>query len=151
MERDFISGVVQLSNLLTRRLGPVFGKARITPQQWAVLSTLASDGALTLAGLARSVMVSKQNMTGMVSRLEQLALIERNDDPDDLRSSRVTLTRRGRVLVDKLRPAYGQWLATLGADVSERELQAAERVVHRLIEQLSADDADEPSVARRGR
>jgi DNA-binding MarR family transcriptional regulator len=140
MERDLISGVVQLSNLLTRRLGPIFGKARITPQQWAVLSTLASDGALTLAGLARSMMVSKQNMTGMVSRLEQLGLIERNDDPDDLRSSRVTLTRRGRALVDKLRPVYGEWLAGLGSEVTERELQAAEKVVHRLIEELSAKE-----------
>ncbi|MEO8036075.1 MAG: MarR family transcriptional regulator, partial [Acidobacteriota bacterium] len=119
--------------------------------QWAVLSTLASDGALTLAGLARSVMVSKQNMTGMVSRLEQLDLIERNDDPDDLRSSRVTLNRRGRALVEKLRPAYGEWLAALGTDVTDRELQAAESVVHRLIEELSAPEADETALSRRRR
>jgi len=32
-ERDLVAGVIQLANLLTRRLAPVFEKARVTPQQ----------------------------------------------------------------------------------------------------------------------
>ncbi|HEY0373112.1 MAG TPA: MarR family transcriptional regulator, partial [Thermoanaerobaculia bacterium] len=104
-ERDLVSGVIQLANLLTRRLGPVFEKAKITPQQWSVLSALSSEEApVTLVGLSRRLGVTKQNMTGMMSRLEQLGLAERNDDPQDLRSSRVQLTRRGRTLVEKVRP-----------------------------------------------
>lgn len=136
-ERDLIVGVIQLANLLTRRLAPVFEKSKITPQQWAVLSVLAeSDAPMTLAGLARKLLVSKQNMTGMVARLEQLGLAERSDDPNDLRSSRVQLSRRGRALVDKLRPAYGEWLGTLGKDVSERDMQSLTRTVDRLIAEL---------------
>ena len=34
-ERDLVSGVIQLANLLNRRLAPVFEKAKVTPQQWA--------------------------------------------------------------------------------------------------------------------
>src|SRR3954452_1772003 len=133
-ERDLIVGVIQLANLLTRRLAPIFEKSKITPQQWAVLSVLGeSDAPMTLAGLARKLLVSKQNMTGMVARLEQLGLAERSDDPNDLRSSRVQLTRRGRTLVDKLRPAYSQWIGSLGKDVSERDMQSLTRTVHRLI------------------
>src|SRR5688572_570556 len=106
-ERDLVTGVLQLSNLFIRRLGPVFEKAKVTPQQWTVLSALADETApVTLVGLARRLMVTKQNMTGMIARLEQLGVAEREGDPNDLRSSRVTLTRRGRTLVDKLRPAY---------------------------------------------
>jgi DNA-binding MarR family transcriptional regulator len=137
-ERDLVTGVLQLANLLTRRLGPVFEKARITPQQWSVLSALSSEEApVTLVGLSRRLGVTKQNMTGMMARLEQLGLAERNDDPQDLRSSRVQLTRRGRGLVEKLRPAYEEWLASLGGGaVSDRDLQALTRTVERLIESL---------------
>lgn len=137
-ERDLVTGVMQLGNLFVRRLGPVFEKAKITPQQWSVVSALAEEGApVTLVALARRLMVTKQNMTGMIARLEQLGLAERNDDPNDLRSSRVQLTRRGRTLVDRLRPAYDEWIASLaGDDVSERDLQNLTRIVERLIGKL---------------
>jgi DNA-binding MarR family transcriptional regulator len=139
-DRDLVSGVVQLANLLTRRLAPVFERSKITPQQWGVLSVLAeSDGPMTLAGLARTMLVSKQNMTGMIARLEQLALAERSDDPNDLRSSRVVLTRRGRTLVEKLRPAYEEWLAAVTGE-SEREIATLTRSIDRLIGRLEQAD-----------
>ncbi len=137
-ERDLVSGVIQLANLLNRRMSPVFGKAKITPQQWSVLAALGEETApVTLVALARRLMVTKQNMTGMMSRLEQLGLAERQGDPNDLRSSRVTLTRRGRTLVDRLRPAYDQWVRSLGGgEIAERDLQALTRTVEKLIDQL---------------
>ena len=139
-ERDLVTGVIQLANLLSRRLGPLFGKAKVTPQQWAVLSALAAEDApTTLVALSRRLGVTKQNMTGMIARLEQLGLAERNDDPQDLRSSRVQLTRRGRTLVEKVRPSYEEWIASVGdGALSERELQTLTRSVERLIEALSS-------------
>jgi len=137
-ERDLVAGVIQLANLLTRRLAPVFAKARITPQQWAILSVLSRNGApMSLASLARTMMVSKQNMTGMITRLEQLGFAERADDPKDLRSSRVALTRRGRATIEKLRPAYEQWRAGLGGELSERDLATATKTIETLIVTLS--------------
>ncbi|HXH39606.1 MAG TPA: MarR family transcriptional regulator [Thermoanaerobaculia bacterium] len=136
-ERDLVAGVIQLANLLTRRLSPVFEKAHVTPQQWAILSVLdRSGGPMSLAALARAMMVSKQNMTGMMARLEQLGFAERADDPEDLRSSRVGLTRRGRATIEKLRPAYEQWRDALSADVSERELATTARTIEQLISTL---------------
>jgi DNA-binding MarR family transcriptional regulator len=138
-ERDLVTGVIQLANLLIRRLGPVFEKAKITPQQWSVISALSNEEApITLVALSRRLGVTKQNMTGMMARLEQLGLAERHDDPQDLRSSRVQLTRRGRALVEKLRPAYEEWIASVGgAALNERELQTLTRTMERLIEALS--------------
>ncbi len=137
-ERDLVTGVIQLANLLNRRLAPVFEKAKVTPQQWAVLSALADETApVTLVALSRRLIVTKQNMTGMIARLEQLGVAERQGDPNDLRSSRVQLTRRGRSIVEKLRPAYDEWIRSLAGDeISERELQALMKTVERLIAQL---------------
>ncbi len=139
-ERDLVSGVIQLANLLNRRLAPVFEKAKVTPQQWAVLVALADENTpVTLVALARRLVVTKQNMTGMIARLEQLGVAERQEDPNDLRSSRVQLTRRGSGIVEKLRPVYDDWVKSLaGGQVSERELQALTKTVERLIAQLEA-------------
>ena len=134
-ERDLAASVIQLANLLMRRMAPVFEKAKITPQQWSVLSALAEENApVTLVALARRLAVTKQNMTGMIARLEQLGAAERQGDPNDLRSSRVSLTRRGRSLVEKVRPAYDQWLRETTKDLSERDLQTLTRALERLID-----------------
>jgi DNA-binding MarR family transcriptional regulator len=136
-ERDLVAGLIQLANLLTRRMAPLFEKAKITPQQWAILSSLSGGEPLTLAGVARRLLVSKQNMTGMIARLEHLGLVEREGDPNDLRSSRVNLTRRGRALAEKLRPVYEEWVAQLAGDRDAAQLM---RTVDRLIEQLSREE-----------
>ncbi|HSP33323.1 MAG TPA: MarR family transcriptional regulator [Thermoanaerobaculia bacterium] len=134
-ERDLVAGVIQLANLLQRRLAPVFEKSNITPQQWAVLVTIG-DEPVSLAAVARKLAVSKQNMTGMIARLEQLGVVARGDNPQDLRSARLELTRRGRTLVEKLAPLYDDWRKTLGSDLPERDLQTVTRAVNRLIAQL---------------
>ncbi len=134
-ERELVAGVIQLGNLLMRHLAPLFEKANITPQQWAVLSTIG-DAPMNLASVARKLAVSKQNMTGMMSRLEQLGLVERSVDPRDLRSSRVQLTRRGRGVIEKLAPAYTEWQKDLGREIGERDRQTLTRVINRLIAQL---------------
>src|SRR5436853_2143259 len=139
-ERDLVSGIVQLANVLTRRLGPVFQRAGVTPQQWSVLSVIGESGTpMTLASVARSMRVLKQNMTGMIARLEQLGLAERAGDPNDLRSSRVQLTRRGRAVVEKNRSAYDEWLKKIGGgSVSDRDLQSLARTIDKLIDAIES-------------
>ena len=134
-ERELVAGVIQLGNLLMRHLAPVLEKSNVTPQQWAVLVTLAEQP-MGLAAIARRLAVSKQNMTGMIARLEQLGVVERSENPQDLRSARVELTRRGRALIDKLQPLYEEWRNTLGRELPERDLQTLTRAVNRLIAQL---------------
>ena len=73
----------------------------------------------------------------MMTRLEQLGFAERADDPKDLRSSRVVLTRRGRATIEKLRPAYEQWREGLGGKLSERDLATAAKTIETLITSLS--------------
>jgi DNA-binding MarR family transcriptional regulator len=128
-DRDLVVSVIQLGNLFARRLAPMFEKNKLTPQQWTILNVVAKCGPTTLAALARKMIVSKQNMTGMVSRLRKAGYLERNDDPSDLRSARVVLTRRGRAVVEKLTPAYEAWYAELvegldGVDVTALTIAA---------------------------
>jgi DNA-binding MarR family transcriptional regulator len=137
MPADFVARVMQLVNLLVRRLGTHFDKAPVTPQQWLVLLALEAEGAaVTPVTLARRMSVTKQNMTGMVARLEQLGLTERHDDPTDLRATRVQLTRRGKALLDRLRPGWNEWLQQMAEEIGEKEMQALMQNVERLIDSL---------------
>ena len=131
-ERDLVAGVAHLANLLNRRLAPVLDPSNVTPQQWGVLLAIASTGEpLTLVAVARRLAVTKQNMTGMVARLEHLGFVERVEDPADLRSSRLQLTRRGRAVIDRTRPVYDEWVRTLGSD---QLVRAINRLISRLEE-----------------
>lgn len=138
---DAVSALLRLANAVTRDLAPVFEKTKITPQQWMLLSTLAGIGETpTLAGLARHMTVSKQNVTGMIRRLEDAGFVSKTDDPDDLRSSRVSLTRRGTELVTRLGPHYRRWTDAFLGSLDPADRKAFERAVSRLVD--GGDEVD---------
>lgn len=140
---DAISALLRLANAITRDLAPVFEKTKITPQQWMLLSTLAGiEETPTLAGLARHMTVSKQNVTGMIRRLEDAGFVSKTDDPEDLRSSRVTLTRRGTDLVSRLGPRYRSWIEELLGRLDPADRKAFEHAVRLLVDGDSASDQD---------
>ena len=70
----------------------------ITGAQLSVLSVLAYGGPQTLGALATAEQVKPPTMSQLVSTLEQLGLVARK--PLDRRSIEVSVTRRGRLLLE---------------------------------------------------
>ena len=70
----------------------------ITGAQLSVLSVLAYGGPQTLGALAAAEQVKPPTMSQLVSMLEQLGLVARK--PLDRRSIEVSVTRRGRLLLE---------------------------------------------------
>jgi len=68
--------------------------------------------------LATRLRISKQALNYLLGELERLGYLERRPDPDDLRSKRVALTRRGTAAVRVIRQAVGEvetaWAQQLG-------------------------------------
>ena len=68
--------------------------------------------------LAARLRISKQALNYLLGELERLGYLERRPDPDDLRSKRVGLTRRGMAAIEVIREAVGEmeaeWAAHLG-------------------------------------
>src|SRR4051794_27670502 len=69
----------------------------IQPAHAAVIQPLwqRQEGA-RLTELAQTARITKQSMGALVDALEQSGYVERVEDPDDGRASRVRLTARGR-------------------------------------------------------
>src|SRR6266536_5411341 len=55
--------------------------------------------------LAARLRISKQALNYLLGELERLGYLERRADPDDLRSKRIALTRRGASVVPVIRAA----------------------------------------------
>ncbi|MEM8987637.1 MAG: MarR family transcriptional regulator [Pseudomonadota bacterium] len=74
---------------------------KLTTQQWSVLGALASPGyenGLTVNELAEYLFVSRQNVNGLLDRLEQAGLTERVQKASDRRVRLVRLTKGGAKL-----------------------------------------------------
>ena len=89
-----------------------------------VISILDADGPLPMNQLAEALDVSQASTTGIVDRMEQRGLIERQRDDEDRRVTRVALTERGRVVIERLGAERREKLANLLDDLTDEELQA---------------------------
>jgi DNA-binding MarR family transcriptional regulator len=89
----------QCTNMLHKTGTRAVEAEGLTTQQWAVLGALsrrdAQDG-MSIGDLARYLMVSRQNLAGLISRMERNGHIGTAPDGRDRRSRLVTLTKAGR-------------------------------------------------------
>lgn len=89
----------QCANMLHKTGSRSIEEHGLTTQQWAVLGALSrpqAGGGMKLGDLARYLMVSRQNLSGVVGRLERDGRVESAADPQDGRSRLVRLTPSGR-------------------------------------------------------
>ena len=73
----------------------------LTTQQWVVQGALSRpqvQGGMSVGDLARYLMVSRQNLAGLISRMERDGHIGTAPDGRDRRSRLVTMTASGRDL-----------------------------------------------------
>ena len=105
--------------IFTRDIG-----AELTPTQWAALAKLAETGPCSQNQLGRLTAMDVATIKGVIDRLTARGLTETSSDPEDGRRLRVSLTRAGQQLVDKVASnALAISRETLTPlDPSEREL-----------------------------
>ncbi|WP_408667091.1 MarR family winged helix-turn-helix transcriptional regulator [Jatrophihabitans sp.] len=85
-------------------------------------------GGTRLADLAEAAQISKQTLGSIVDQLERAGYVERIADPTDARARLVTMTTRGRELVELSAPVVraveASWEAHLGKTRSRQLRQA---------------------------
>lgn len=101
----------QCANMLHKTGTRAVESEGLTTQQWAVLGALSrpeAEGGMSVGDLARYLMVSRQNLSGLISRMERDGRISSAPDGRDRRSRLVTMTDAGRQvwLVEALPKIY---------------------------------------------
>ncbi len=155
------AGLVEILPHLFRRLvvgmpNEVEGLAKVTPEQFGVLTQILDRGSLSMSELAGARSVALNTATSLVDRLVLAGLVERGGDPADRRVVRVAVTARGRTTVERLRAVRGAAIRRLLDDLSDDEvgaILAAMPALARLAAVAPASRApvpvDAPSAVRR--
>jgi MarR family transcriptional regulator, lower aerobic nicotinate degradation pathway regulator len=101
--------------------------ANLTPTQWAALAKLAETGPCSQNQLGRLTAMDVATIKGVIDRLTARGLTETSADPQDGRRLKVSLTRTGRELAEKVASnALAITRETLAPlDASERETLTA--------------------------
>lgn len=125
----------QTANLLNKTGNRALEDHGVTTQQWAVLGALAdprSAEGISVGDLAGLLMVSRQNLTGVLSRLEARGLIARTVDPRDKRSRFIRMTEQGQQRWAAMQPQIGEFYRASLADFSNSDIIAAMHYLERL-------------------
>ena len=125
-----IGRISRLARELEARLEPVYREHGLEPGWHDVLATLRRSGppfALRPSDLTGTLMLTSSGTTKRLDKLEEAGLIARGPDPNDRRAVLITLTPRGKDLIDGVTAAHLANEASLlkGLSVAEQEDLAA--------------------------
>jgi len=90
----------------------------ITPPQWGALELLLAQDGMTIGAMSQKRGVDAPAATGIITRLEQMGLVERRHDREDRRVVKVYLTAEGR-------------------DISQTLVSSVERFEQKITQELS--------------
>ncbi|MFD9500209.1 MarR family winged helix-turn-helix transcriptional regulator [Streptomyces sp. NPDC060035] len=130
------SKVSTLGARLTAQRMPLSARA-----DFAVLAALEEYGALSQAGIGRRLGLDRNDVSGILNRLEGCRQVDRQADPANRRRNVVTLTAAGRQHLEELQQHADVVQAELlaGLDAAER------RQLHSLLAKLLDSHKPQPA------
>jgi len=127
----------QCANLMHKTGTRALEDHGVTTQQWAILGALSRPGivaGMAVGELVVYLKVSRQNLTGILDRLERLGFLQKTRDPVDGRSRRVRLTQAGhRLWRDQLTPVIDAYYSEATSGISTDDLIHACHYLNRLM------------------
>ena len=137
----------QCANMLHKTGSRAVEAEGLTTQQWAVLGALSRESVrqgMALGDLARYLMVSRQNLSGLISRMERDRLVQVVPDEKDRRSRLVVMTAHGQDIwqVQAQDKIHAYYEAVLG-DFSVTDMAHTLHYLIRMLESMDRVDAQQ--------
>jgi DNA-binding MarR family transcriptional regulator len=104
----------------------------VTTAQAAVLSVVMTPGTTTQREVARRLGLNESAVAGMVTRLLDMSLLEREPHPVDSRAWSLKLTAAGRGAVKRIERSFAAINARIDAELSAEELTQLADYLQRL-------------------
>jgi DNA-binding MarR family transcriptional regulator len=108
----------------------------LTSSQLRALSALAQEEEVSAGQLAKSADLNPASVTAMLDQLEANRIIQRRRSPEDRRLCMVSLTPKGRGILEERRTRFHALWDLYFADRTEEELAAALGVIKDMVEML---------------
>lgn len=128
--------VATLGARLTAQRMPLSARA-----DFAVLAALEEYGALSQAELGRRLGLDRNDVSGILTRLESSRRVDRQADPANRRRNLVTLTAAGRRYLEELQQHADTVQAELLACLDRTEQRQLQALLGRLLDSHAAQPA----------
>jgi DNA-binding MarR family transcriptional regulator len=137
--REFI----RVEGLLDRVMQHYFARFGISGSQWGLLRTLhraelEGQVGLRLTDLSDRLLIRPPSVTGAVDRLERAGLVARDLASVDHRTKLVSLTKKGRQLIDRILAVHERQIAMVLGGLNHTEQTEFHRLLHRLGQHLES-------------
>jgi DNA-binding MarR family transcriptional regulator len=138
----------QCANMLHKTGTRAVENEGLTTQQWAVLGALSrpeAQGGMSVGDLARYLMVSRQNLSGLLSRMERDGHLTLVADARDRRAKLVTMSTHGRkVWQQDAQPKIRAYYDAALTDFSTGDLTHTLHYLLKLLGNMEKIDAGTP-------
>ena len=78
----------------------------LTTAQFGVLEALYNKGDLRIGELIEKILTTSGNITVVIKNLEKDGLIKKNPDPEDKRSTIISITDKGKEVIESILPNH---------------------------------------------
>ena len=120
------------SSRLVRSLG-------YTDAQFDIIATLGNTKGMSCKELGEKTLITKGTLTGVLDRLEQKGLIQRERGDDDKRQLFIQLTAQGEQVFEKIFPLMIQKGSQRFHDYQENDFEALEQQLIKLKNSLNTE------------
>ncbi len=123
----------QLAKKGEQLVGEALAHAGARRPQFAVLTSLAEQGAASQAALGRRLWIDRSDLHALLAELERGGLVARVRDPSDRRRNVVTITAAGSAALGRLDELVASAQQALLAPLSAGERRELVRLLERVV------------------
>lgn len=116
------SGIVRLNKMVAM----VDRDTDISPARLSILASLTFGGSQTIGSLSQLEGVKPPTMTNLIQALESEGLVKKEKSEEDTRRTNISVTPKGRTVLETARQARLSYLETLLKRLSSPELATLE-------------------------
>jgi DNA-binding MarR family transcriptional regulator len=127
-------------NLMYQEIKRVLSKEHLTIPQLEIIGCLAPPKGLSLNELAKRLLMTGGNVTGLIDRLERDGYVYRERDERDRRVINAKLTPKGKEIWQMIMPRYQECISHLIRSLTLEEKKDLNRLLKKLILHIRKKD-----------
>ncbi|MBT5264590.1 MAG: MarR family transcriptional regulator [Rhodospirillaceae bacterium] len=126
-------------NLLRARADALHADLNVNASMRAVMENLVEDSEKTVPAIARSKGVSRQHIQVITNSLIKANLVKTRDNPEDKRTSLISLTDKGQTVFGEIQEREALTLRHLSETFSDADLEVTQKTLRKLSNVLRGD------------
>lgn len=141
--------IKRLETEVTAHMIKILGGYEITPSQFIILNFVGDNETdLSSAQLSRRFLMTPQSMNEVVTTLQRKELLERNTDPNHKRILRITLTDRGKEVLEICNAAMDEFEAKLLKKLKVKEVDVFRGAMGKILGNLKEETEEKTKTAK---